>query len=200
MKVKGGADALSHRRTVQDKLRGRSGAVSGPAGCRSAGHHPAVCLGDLSADGERVHLSDAADPDPDLFAGRLGPEHPDGLCRAAVAGHGCLHGGRGLCLLQDDHPHAVDEPDCGDPAVGLFQCRCGCDVRHPQLADQGVLSGHRDTGGAVLSGLAVREMGLAVQLQRFGRDPGAEPGHLWPVCVRPSGGSRLCNTMWCCSS
>ncbi len=38
-------NALSHRRTVQDQLSRRSGAVSGQPGCMAAGPHPDLCLG-----------------------------------------------------------------------------------------------------------------------------------------------------------
>ena len=66
----------------------------------------------------------------------------------------------------------------GDRAVGLLLGGGRRRLRPAVAAHQGLLSRHRDARRAVLSGLAVREMGLALQLQRLRRDPGAEHQHV----------------------
>jgi hypothetical protein len=48
----------------------------------------------------RLYAVGHPDPVPDLFAGGAGAEHPDRLCRPALAGHGRLHGGGRVRLVQ----------------------------------------------------------------------------------------------------
>ena len=50
-----------------------------------------------AAAGERLPVPRHPDPLPDPLAGRAGPEHPGGLLRPDLAGHGRLHGGGRLC-------------------------------------------------------------------------------------------------------
>ena len=74
----------------------------------------------LPADRQRVRLQGAARPGADLFAGRARPQHPHRLCRAALARHRRLHGGRRLCLLQADHRLPRTQPARRHPPVGLL--------------------------------------------------------------------------------
>ena len=142
-------------------------------------------LRDLPAHRQRVHLQGAAHPGADLFAGRARPQHPHRLCRAALARHRRLHGRRRLCLLQADQHLSRAQSDRRDLPLGLLFGRRRRRLRPAVAAHQGFLPRHRDACRAVLSRLAVREMGMALQLQFVGRDPGADGIHIRDSRFRP---------------
>ena len=83
---------------------------------------------------------------------------------------------------------------------GFFSAGDRRRLRPAVAAHQGLLPRHRDARRAVLSRLAVREMGMALQLQFVGRDPGADDRHVrrFPFSARTP--RRSCNIMSCSAS
>ena len=82
-------------------------------------------------------------------------------------------------------------------AVGIFLGRRRGRLRPAIAADQGLLPRHRHAGRAVLPRLAVREMGLALQLRLFRRDPGAEPSRCSASTSLVRMRARLSNIISC---
>ena len=75
-------------------------------------------------------------------------------------------------------------------ASGFFSAAVGVLFGLPSLAHQGLLSRGRDAGGAVLPAMDVHPRPLALQLQRLGRDRGADAHalrhpHHWAPTATP---------------
>ena len=100
-----------------------------------------------------------------LLTGYTGP---------AVARHRRVHGGGRLCLLQADDGLSGREHHRLDRRVGLRLGAGRRDLRPADPAHQGLLPRGRDARRAVLPAMVLRPHSLALQLQRLGRDRGAD--------------------------
>ena len=83
---------------------------------------------------------------------------------------------------------------------GFFSAGDRRGLRPAVAAHQGLLPRHRHARRAVLSRLAVREMGMALQLQFVRRDPGADGQHVRRCRLRPERACRSCSIISCSAS
>ena len=155
---------LSRSRSVQDDLCGRHGDLPDPPGPLRNGAHPLRRLRRDPGVRQSVPHQQRDDPVPHPVAERHRAQPAHGIYRPLIARDRRIHGGRRLCLLQardDISPGEYTRLDHRERAcLGAGRRR----VRPPQPADQGVLSGGGDAGGAVLSRMVLCARSLAREL------------------------------------
>ena len=154
---------------------GRSGGLPDAAGPHRHRADPVHRVRGRAAHHVELHDLVGDDPGADLLARGDRAEHPHRLYRPDLARHRRLHGGRRLRLLQAHDHLPRREHRLPDPRLRLLLGRGRRAVRAAVAAHQGLLSRGRDARRAVLPVVVLHPHAVALQLQRLGRDRGADP-------------------------